>query len=60
MEVVTVNAKFQIVIPRRIREQIQVDVGDILEARVEAGKITFTPKSSIRRHLAEGLEDARR
>ena len=60
MEVVTVKTKFQIVIPQRIREQAQVDIGDILEARVEKGKITFTPKSLIDRHLAEGLEDARR
>ena len=42
MEVVTVKTKFQIVIPQRIREQAQVDIGDILEARVENGKITFT------------------
>jgi AbrB family looped-hinge helix DNA binding protein len=60
MEVVTVKTKFQIVIPQRIREQAQVDIGDILEARVEDGKITFTPKSLIDRHLVEGLEDARR
>jgi AbrB family looped-hinge helix DNA binding protein len=60
MEVVTIKTKFQIVIPQRIREQVQVDIGDILEARVENGKITFTPKSLIDRHLAEGLEDARR
>jgi AbrB family looped-hinge helix DNA binding protein len=57
MEVVTVKTKFQIVIPQRIREQAQVDIGDILEARVENGKITFTPKSLIDRHLAEGIED---
>jgi AbrB family looped-hinge helix DNA binding protein len=60
MEVVTVKTKFQIVIPQRIREEAQVDIGDILEARVEHGKITFTPKSLIDRHLAEGLEDAKR
>jgi len=60
MEVVTVKTKFQIVIPQRIREQAKVDIGDILEARVENGKITFTPKSLIDRHLAEGLEDAKR
>ncbi len=60
MEVVTVKTKFQIVIPQRIREQAQVDIGDILEARVENGKITFTPKSLIDRRLAEGLEDVQR
>ena len=59
MEIVTVKTKYQIVIPQRIREQARVDIGDLLEASVENGKITFTPKSLIDRRLAEGLEDLR-
>jgi AbrB family looped-hinge helix DNA binding protein len=59
MDIVAVKNKFQIVIPQHIREQVRVEIGDLLEARVEDGKITFTPKSLIDRHLAEGLEDAR-
>jgi AbrB family looped-hinge helix DNA binding protein len=58
MEIVAVKNKFQIVIPQHIREQVRVEIGDLLEAKVENGKITFTPKSLIDRHLAEGLEDA--
>lgn len=27
---------------------------------MEGGKITFTPKTIVDRHLAEGLEDARK
>ncbi|HXJ97060.1 MAG TPA: AbrB/MazE/SpoVT family DNA-binding domain-containing protein [Terriglobia bacterium] len=57
MDIVAVKTKFQIVIPQRIRERVGVDVGDLLEARVERGKITFTPKRLIDRHLAEGLDD---
>ena len=57
MELVTVKTKYQIVIPQRIREKAGVDIGDLLEAKVENGKITFSPKSVIDRHLAEGLED---
>ena len=38
---------------------MSVKIGDFLEAGVENGKITFTPKSLIDRHLAEGLEDAK-
>jgi AbrB family looped-hinge helix DNA binding protein len=57
VELVTVKTKFQIVIPRSIREKAGVDIGDLLEAKVEGGKITFSPKSVIDRHLAEGLED---
>ena len=60
MQLVTVKTKYQIVIPRAIREQAGVGVGDLLEARVEKGKITFAPKSVLDRHLAEGLEDLKR
>ncbi len=59
MDIVTVKNKFQIVIPQHIREQVHVEIGDLLEASVEDGKITFTPKSLIDRHLAEGFEDAK-
>ena len=59
MNIVTVKTKFQIVIPQNIRDQVHVEVGDVLEATVEDGKITFTPKSLIDRHLAEGLADIR-
>ena len=57
MDLVTVKEKFQIVIPQSIRAQVRLDVGDLLEAGFENGKITFTPKSVIDRHLAEGLSD---
>ena len=59
MEIVAVKNKFQIVIPQNIREQVRVEVGDLLEAKVEDGKITFTPKTLIDRRVAEGLEDLR-
>jgi len=57
VEIVTVKNKFQIVIPQHVREQVHIEIGDFLEAGVENGKITFTPKTFIDRHLAEGLED---
>lgn len=55
LRLVAVKNKFQIVIPQHIREQVHVEIGDFLEASVEGGKITFTPKSLIDRHLAEAL-----
>jgi AbrB family looped-hinge helix DNA binding protein len=59
MDIVTVKNKFQIVIPRHVRELVRIEIGDLLQADVENGKIVFTPKSLIDRHVAEGLEDAR-
>jgi AbrB family looped-hinge helix DNA binding protein len=60
MPIVTVKNKYQVVIPQRVREQIGVSIGDILEAKVERGRITLTPKSVVDRAIAEGLEDARK
>ena len=59
MDIVTVKNKFQIVIPQHVRELAHIEIGDLLEAGVEDGKIVFTPKSLVARHIAEGLEDAR-
>lgn len=60
MSIVTVKNKYQVVIPQGVRKQIGVAVGDILEAKVERGKITLTPKSVVDRAIAEGLEDMRK
>jgi AbrB family looped-hinge helix DNA binding protein len=60
MELVTVKTKYQVVIPQSIRKRVRLDIGDLLEASFENGKITFTPKTVIDRLLAEGLEDLAR
>jgi len=58
--IVTVKNKFQVVIPQRIREQVGVTIGDLLEATAVNGKIVFEPKSIVDRGIAEGLEDIRK
>jgi AbrB family looped-hinge helix DNA binding protein len=60
MPLVSVKNKFQVVIPQSVRDQVGLNVGDLLEAKVERGKITFTPKSVVDRSIAEGLEDIRK
>ncbi len=57
MALVAVKNKYQVVIPRDVREAGGIEVGDLLEAKVEAGKITFTPKSVVDRGIAESLAD---
>jgi AbrB family looped-hinge helix DNA binding protein len=57
MELVTVKTKFQVVIPQSIRKRVRLDIGDVLEASFEKGKIIFTPKTVVDRNLAEALED---
>ncbi len=57
MAIVAIKNKYQVVIPQRLREEIGLRVGDLLEARVERGKITFTPKALVDRRVAESLAD---
>ncbi len=57
MALVSIKNKYQVVIPRSVRKKIGVSVGDLLEASVERGKITFTPKSVVDRGIAESLAD---
>jgi len=53
----SVKNKYHVVIPRDVRDAIGIEVGDLLEAKAEAGKITFTPKSAVDRGVAESLAD---
>lgn len=49
MAIVTVKNKYQIVIPQSVREELGIKPGDILEAKVERGKLTYTRKALIDR-----------
>ena len=60
MSFVTVKNKYQIVIPAKVRKQVRIKIGDLLEAKAERGKVTFIPKSAVDREIAEGLEDIKK
>ena len=49
MSIVTVKNKYQVVIPPDIREKLGINAGDLLEAKVERGRLTFTPKAIVNR-----------
>ena len=57
MALVKVRSKYQVLIPPHVREKVQIRVGDLLEASVERGKITFTPKSIVDREIAVALKE---
>jgi len=44
MSLVSVKNKYQVVIPQQLRRQLGINRGDLLEAKVERGKLTYTPK----------------
>ncbi len=49
MAIVTVKNKYQVVIPQALRKKLGISRGDLLEAKVERGRITYTPKAVIDR-----------
>jgi AbrB family looped-hinge helix DNA binding protein len=57
MALVSVKSKYQVFIPQNVREKIGLNVGDLLEAKAERGKITFTPKPMVDRGIRESLAD---
>ncbi|MCA1626246.1 MAG: AbrB/MazE/SpoVT family DNA-binding domain-containing protein [Acidobacteria bacterium] len=60
MSIVKVKTKGQVTLPTAIRKEVGLNIGDLLEAKIEQGKITLTPKSLIDRHIEEGLEDIKK
>ena len=56
MAIVTVKNKYQVVIPQGVRKQLGINRGDLLEARVERGKLTYTRKTVIDRLPASKAE----
>jgi AbrB family looped-hinge helix DNA binding protein len=54
MSIVIVKNKYQVVIPQRVREKLGITRGDILEAKAERGKITYTPKAVLDRDAVTG------
>ena len=57
METVTVSPKFQVVIPKKIREQLELRPGQQLQVCALEGTIHFSKPRSIKelRGLAKGL-----
>jgi AbrB family looped-hinge helix DNA binding protein len=47
MAIVTVKSKYQVVIPQALRRRLGINRGDVLEAKVERGRLTYTPKTII-------------
>jgi AbrB family looped-hinge helix DNA binding protein len=61
---VKLGASRQVVIPKKIHDELGLAAGDYLEVEVAAGKVVFTPKAlvdrRIEKRLAEGLEDIKK
>jgi len=57
MPLVTVKDKFQVTIPAKVRQRVDIRVGDLLEATVHRGGILLRPKAVVDRDsVANELE----
>ena len=58
MDVVTVSPKFQVVIPKAIREELALEPGQLVQAQIVDGHIQLIPLRSARdlRGFLPGLD----
>jgi len=56
---VKIGMSRQVVIPKRIHDDLGLAPGDYLEVEREGDRVVFTPKTFVERRLAEGLYDVR-
>ncbi len=60
---VKIGTSRQVVIPKKIHDQLRLAPGDFLQVKLEAGKVVFTPKTLVDRYidsrLAKSLDDVR-
>ena len=57
MALVKIKEKYQVTLPAALRQKAGLEVGDLLDAKVEGKKITLTPKSVLDRELAQALKE---
>jgi bifunctional DNA-binding transcriptional regulator/antitoxin component of YhaV-PrlF toxin-antitoxin module len=60
MAVITVKDKSSVLIPASLIRKARIKKGDRLDASVEGGKITLTPKSAVANGIKQGLDDLKR
>jgi hypothetical protein len=60
MAVITIKDMNAVLIPASVIRKARIKVGDRLNANVEPGKITLTPKSALERGIEQGLDDLKR
>jgi AbrB family looped-hinge helix DNA binding protein len=57
---VKIGVSRQVAIPKRIHDQLGLEPGDNLEARLDGDRVVMTPKALIEKRVAEGLDDIRK
>ena len=53
--VVKVTRKYQITLPKEVREKLGIRIGDFLKVRIEDGKVVLEPMVPRRRNLIDDM-----
>jgi len=60
MTAVKIGVSRQVVIPKKIHDELGLAPGDYLEVEVRGNRLILTPKALVEKRLAEGLEDIKK
>jgi AbrB family looped-hinge helix DNA binding protein len=55
---VTLSPNRQVVIPKRLCDELDLKAGNLLEGTLEGGRVVFTPQVLIDRRVRAAVEDA--
>lgn len=55
---VTVGTSRQVVIPKKIHDELGLKPGDILEVQILNRRVVFTPKALVDKDVADALDEA--
>jgi AbrB family looped-hinge helix DNA binding protein len=56
-QAVKIGTSRQVVIPKRIHDELALNPGDYLAVETRGRRVIFTPQNLIDREIAKGLED---
>ena len=59
LPVVKIGVSRQVVIPKKLHDQLGLSPGDYLEVGLEGDRLVLTPKALVEKRLAESLDDIR-
>jgi AbrB family looped-hinge helix DNA binding protein len=57
MPVVKIGTSRQVVIPKKLHDQLGLAAGDYISVELQGNQLVFTPQELIEKRLTEGLED---
>lgn len=57
MAAVKIGQSRQVVIPKKLYDELRLRPGDYLEVELQNGNLVLTPKQLVEKSILEGLED---